>query len=527
MRYFLLLSVLSLLAFLSPVADSSRAAFPGANGKIAYQIADEVTFDLDIWVMNANDTGHANITNTTGYDSEAAWSPDGSKIAFSSDRSGGNTDIWVMNSNGGNPLRLTDDAAIDYAPTWSPNAAKIAFSSNRDGDSDIYVMNADGTNEVNVSNNTAGDGQSAWSPDGTRFAFTRVGASPCDAGSQEEIWVMNAGGGGATQLSCQLRARSPEWSPDGTKIAFEVGIGTGVQVFVMNANGSGQTAITEPTSSNPAWSPDGTKVLFNGYRGGPSPVFGLFTVNPDGSGETVVTGNGGENPSWQQNTCAAGDWDCDGVTGEAEGQCGDMIDSDDNGLVNDGCPQVGAAAESGAGCGNAADDDGDGWINDGCPGATEIVACGANAIGPSSVPERTDTPGDDDGDTLVNEPLPPGAQAFDCDGDGYIGSREGSITTSDQDPCGGTGWPSDLLPGGLFPNTLTVQDVASFVTPVRRLGTSLGDQNFSARWDLVPGSVVGATINVQDIIVLVTGATGYPPMFGGQRAFGNACPYPP
>jgi len=156
-------------------------------------------------------------------------------------------------------------------------------------------------------------------------------------------------------------------------------------------------------------------------------------------------------------------------------------------------------------------------------GATE-VGCGSNPLSAGSVPERTDTPGDDDGDTFVNEPLPPVAETFDCDGDGYIGSTETHVTTSDQDPCGGRGWPSDLVSGGLQPNTLNVQDIASFLAPVRRLGTSPGHPNFDLRWDLAPG---GPTINVQDIAAMMTGASGYPPMFGGLRAFGNACPWAP
>jgi hypothetical protein len=153
--------------------------------------------------------------------------------------------------------------------------------------------------------------------------------------------------------------------------------------------------------------------------------------------------------------------------------------------------------------------------------------CGSDPVNPASRPERVDTPGDDDADTLINEALPPGSQHYDCDGDGYKGAAESYATTSDQDPCGGSGWPSDVLSGGITPNTLTVQDVGSFVTPVRRLGASTGSPGFSTRWDIVPGSVTGAMINVQDIIAMTTGTTGYPPMFGGQRAFGQACPYAP
>jgi hypothetical protein len=88
-------------------------------------------------------------------------------------------------------------------------------------------------------------------------------------------------------------------------------------------------------------------------------------------------------------------------------------------------------------------------------------------------------------------------------------------------------WPADLISGGFQPNTLNVQDVGSFLTPVRRLGTSPGDANFAARWDLIPGSTAGKHINVADVASLIAGASGYPPMFGGQRAFGQTCPYPP
>jgi hypothetical protein len=153
--------------------------------------------------------------------------------------------------------------------------------------------------------------------------------------------------------------------------------------------------------------------------------------------------------------------------------------------------------------------------------------CGSDPLLASSLPERLDTPADDDGDTLVNEALPPGAEAYDCDGDGYTGTVEAHVTTSDQDPCGGSGWPSDLVPGGFQPNALNVQDVASFLTPVRRIGKSPPHADYNARWDLVPGGTIGGAINVQDIAATIAGPSGYPPMFGGARAFGKACPWAP
>ena len=79
---------------------------------------------------------------------------------------------------------LTNNAAADYYPSWSPDGTKIAFGTNRDGNGEIYVMNADGSNLTNLTNNAADDSNPSWSPDGTKIAFrtTRDG--------NYEIYVM-------------------------------------------------------------------------------------------------------------------------------------------------------------------------------------------------------------------------------------------------------------------------------------------------------------------------------------------------
>jgi hypothetical protein len=129
--------------------------------------------------------------------------------------------------------------------------------------------------------------------------------------------------------------------------------------------------------------------------------------------------------------------------------------------------------------------------------------------------------------TLSGNPITSCDANSDADGDGWTLSAEGSIGTNPADPCGYWSWPADLVPGGMQPNTLTIEDLATFIVPLRRLGTSQGDPNFSSRWDLVPGSTVGEHINIADLASLVTGPTGYPPMFNGQRAFGQTCPVDP
>jgi Tol biopolymer transport system component len=351
LRLFLALLVVAFSAVTLMNGSSTFAAYPGNNGKILYEQTDDVTFDGDIWSMNPDDSGHTNLTQSESYDAEGVWSPDGTKIAFVSDRTDSNFDIWVMDADGGNPTRLTDDAGLDGSPTWSPDGTKIAFASNRDGDGDIWVMNADGSAETNLSNTTVGEGDPTWSPDGTKIAYGHV-----DQGDlcTSEIYVMDANGMNQTSYTCEITARTPDWSPDGTKIAFGVGIGTGVTVWVMNADGTGEVEISDPSSFNPTWAPDGSKILFDAARPG---GIGLYTMNPDGSGEALLSLDA-YNAYWQPIPPTPGDTDGDGVAdasdncptvANADGQsddadgdsAGDACDAPGSGNVDCSGPSVG------------------------------------------------------------------------------------------------------------------------------------------------------------------------------------------
>ncbi len=76
-----------------------------------------------------------------------------------------------MNADGSDPRRLTANPTMDYWPVWSPDGKRIAFTSNRDGNYEIYVMNADGTGQRNLTNHPANDNFATWSPDSRKLAF--------------------------------------------------------------------------------------------------------------------------------------------------------------------------------------------------------------------------------------------------------------------------------------------------------------------------------------------------------------------
>jgi hypothetical protein len=118
----------------------------------------------------------------------------------------------------------------------------------------------------------------------------------------------------------------------------------------------------------------------------------------------------------------------------------------------------------------------------------------------------------------------------DSDADGYTDEAEIlSIGTNASKPCGLSGWPSNLYDLGTSVNRLDIQDLLSFVAPIRRLNTTPGDDGFSPRWDLRPGAEGGLSnyITIQDLLALLGGTTGSPPMFNGDRAFNRTCPFQP
>lgn len=119
--------------------------------------------DDDIYVMNVDGTGVTNLTNSSGSDDSPAWSPDGAKIAFRSNRSG-HFDLYVMNADGTGVTALTADTASEGRPAWSPDGKRIAFASDKDGDAEIYVMSADGSGVVKLTDNASWDARPAWAP---------------------------------------------------------------------------------------------------------------------------------------------------------------------------------------------------------------------------------------------------------------------------------------------------------------------------------------------------------------------------
>jgi Tol biopolymer transport system component len=277
-----------------------QAAFPGANGKIAFT---ESGNGSRAYTINPDGTGRIALANGR----DPAWSADGRKIAYINL----SNHLATMNADGSGQtdLGVGPDLSGDRVyvtlrnPAWSPDGTQIAFVEGIEiGDANfstlIEVVNSDGSGRRRL---FTGGGignvpRPSWSPDGEWIVFDDY----CDPPDYPAIAIcrIHPDGTGLSSLFLgSTDSYTPDWSPDGSSIVFGYG---GVDwIAKVGADGSGFQIVREgnpsaASSPAPAWSPDGSKIAFTlgGYPGG-----SVYLMNADGSGAASLTS--GYGPSWQ------------------------------------------------------------------------------------------------------------------------------------------------------------------------------------------------------------------------------------
>lgn len=207
-----------------------------------------------------------------GADFDPNCSTDGKQIVFASTQHRETADLFIKNVGSRVVTQLTNDAANDVMPKLSPDGSRIAFASNRSGNWDIYVMPTSGGKAVQLTSDNADDLHPTWSPDGSQLAFCRLG----EVSGQWELWVTEVGNSGIARFIGY--GLFPEWCPvPGTgsngadRIAFQKSRERGDRAFGIWTVDykSGQAGNTTEVAStpaaaciNPAWSPDGKWIAF-------------------------------------------------------------------------------------------------------------------------------------------------------------------------------------------------------------------------------------------------------------------------
>ncbi len=207
-------------------------------------------------------------------------------------------DLYCMDATGNHAVNLTNTAAqYESHPSWSPRADRVAFACG----GDIFVMRANGSERLNLTE-ALGPGVDiwpAWSPDGTRIAWCRR------VDNDYEIFVMNADGSGVTQLTNNdADDRCPAWSPDGNKLTFNSDADGDDEIYVMAADGTAVRQLTDNSwrDEEPAFSPDGGLLAFTSWASGNGDI---YTVRLDGSGLRQLTHGPGDElgASWSPDGC--------------------------------------------------------------------------------------------------------------------------------------------------------------------------------------------------------------------------------
>ncbi|MDF1501212.1 MAG: protein kinase [Anaerolineales bacterium] len=251
----------------------------GGIGQIAF--ASNRSGKTQIYLVNIDGTGIKQLTNLNDGACQPAWSPSGEQLIFTSpcrlnlDSYPGSS-LWLIEvdreGNTSDPIQLRTAPGGDFDAAWDPNGGRIAFTSLRDNRPQIYRMNIDGTGLVNLNDDLAHNRQAAWSPTASQIIFTSA------RGGQTELWLMPAEGGDVQRFTPGVDGEDTyaSWSPDGTLVLFERLINNFSRLIVAPFEDRGarlnrvcpQGDYAFHPMAEPGWSPDGEWIVFETWPDG-------------------------------------------------------------------------------------------------------------------------------------------------------------------------------------------------------------------------------------------------------------------
>jgi len=284
--------------------ENAEAYFSADGKRLIFQSTRDGRACDQEYVMNVDGTGLQRVSNGTGKTTCGFFFASDQRILFASshalqqdcppkpDPSKGYVwgldpfDIYTAKPDGSDLRRLTNYGVYTAEAVVSPDGRKIVFTSLKDGDLDIYTMNVDGTDVRRLTTTPGYDGGPWWSPDGRQIAYRAW--HPTDSAlvsyrelltqrlvrpNRMELWVMNADGSGQRQIT-QLGGANfgPSWTPDGRRLIFSSNYtqphSGNFDLYLVNLDGTGLERVTTSDTFDgfPMFSPDGRKLVWASNR---------------------------------------------------------------------------------------------------------------------------------------------------------------------------------------------------------------------------------------------------------------------
>jgi TolB protein len=218
--------------------------------------------NADVWRLpvspeTGKPTGEAvELITTTREDSRASWSPDGTKIAFNSDR-GGDMNIWLYSFSDSSTKQLTRGPGGDFQATWSPDGKRLVFFSSRSGNADLWELELETSALKPLTSGSAIEINPFYSPDGKYIAYQS------DQTGRPEVWVMNADGTNPHQLTrVGLRGHFLRWNKASDAVIFRCPYGDKPRTMQASLDGSEPVALAEVSGgSHMSLSPDYSLIM--------------------------------------------------------------------------------------------------------------------------------------------------------------------------------------------------------------------------------------------------------------------------
>jgi Tol biopolymer transport system component/predicted Ser/Thr protein kinase len=247
-------------AVISTTREDSRGAWSPDGSMIAFN--SDRAGNMNIWLFTLADSSTRELTTGQGGEFQPNWSPDESKVAFFSSRSG-SPNIWEIEIASGSLTRLTSNSGVNLNPFYSPDGKLIAYQSDQSGRLEVWVMNADGSRPRRLTNVGITGHFMHWTSDGSGIVFR------CTCGGKTATMRVSLSGGDPQPFAEGMMGGSHmSFSPDRTHIMDVVGHKV---LWVSPVNGGKPEKVYEFPDSDvridyPVWSPDGKWVMFDRFR---------------------------------------------------------------------------------------------------------------------------------------------------------------------------------------------------------------------------------------------------------------------